>query len=62
MQRSYQVWLPNIFLDSLVIIIIRPRHNVTSTRIMRPATLPVSLKSAIQSRSRAHAKVRQNLQ
>ena len=28
MQRSYQVCLPNILLDSLAIIIIRPRHNV----------------------------------
>ena len=57
MQRSYQVCLRNILLDSLPIIIIRPRHNVTSTRFMRPAILPVYLKSVIQSRSRAHAKV-----
>ena len=57
MQRSYQVCLPNILLDSLAIIIIRPRHNVTSTRFMRPTILPVSLKSIIQSRSRGHAKV-----
>ena len=57
MQRSYQVCLPKILLDSLAIIIIRPRHNVTSTRFMQPAVLPVSLKSVIQSRSRAHAKV-----
>ena len=57
MQRSYQVCLRNILLDSLPIIIIRPRHNVTSTRFMRPAILPIYLKLAIQSRSRAHAKV-----
>ena len=57
MQRSYQVCLPNILLDSLAIMIIRPRHNVTRTRFMRPAILLVSLKSVIQSRSRAHAKV-----
>ena len=57
MQRNYQVCLPNILLDSLAIIIIRPRHNVTSTRFMRLAILPVSLKSIIQSQSRAHAKV-----
>ena len=58
MQRSYQVCLLNILADSLAIIIIRPRHNVNSTRFMRPAILPISLKSVIQSRSRADANVR----
>ena len=58
MQRSDQVCLLNILADSIGIIIIRSRHNVNSTRFMRPAILPVSLKSVIQSRrSRAHAKV-----
>ena len=57
MQKSDKVCLLNILADSIAIIIIRPRHNTNSTRIMRPAILPVSLKSIIQSRSRAHAKV-----
>ena len=57
MQKSDQVCLLNILADSIAIIIIRPRHNVNSTRFMRPAILLVSLKSVIQSLSRAHAKV-----
>ena len=57
MQRSYQVCLLNILADSLAIIIIHRRHNVNITRFMRLAILPVSLKSVIQSRSRADAKV-----
>ena len=43
--------------DSIAITVIHPRHNVNSTRSMRPAIMPVSLKLVIQSRSRARAKV-----
>ena len=43
--------------DSIAITVIHPRHNVNSTRSMRPAIMPVSLKLVIQSRGRARAKV-----